>query len=106
MKISIKQTVGGLAGAAVLVLGLTACVSEKHEQANLQAQAKLTRAQAEEVALAKVPGGTIKEAELEKEKGKLIWSFDITKAGEPGTTEVNVDAVTGEVVGTEHEGPK
>ena len=27
----------------------------------------------------------------------MIWSFDITKPGAAGTTEVNVDAVTGEV---------
>jgi uncharacterized membrane protein YkoI len=101
-----KQIACGLAGAAILALGLTACVSEKKEQANLQTQANLTRAQAEEKALARVPGGTIKEGELEKEGGRLIWSFDITKPGAAGTTEVNVDAVTGEVISAEHEGAK
>src|SRR2546425_121767 len=71
-------TLGLIAG------GLTACVTEKeHEgkEAMLEAQAKITKAEAEKIALAKAPGGTIKEGELEKEKGKLIWSFDIAMPG-------------------------
>jgi uncharacterized membrane protein YkoI len=68
----------------------------------LQSQAKISKEQAQQTALTKAPGGTIKEGELEKEKGKLIWSFDIT--GSPGVTEVNVDAISGEIVGVENEG--
>jgi uncharacterized membrane protein YkoI len=50
-----------------------------------------------------MPGGTVKEGELEKEKGKLIWSFDLTTPGSKGITEVNVDALTGDVVSVEKE---
>src|SRR5580704_19221529 len=89
--------------AAVIIAVAAGCASEQQEQAEMQAQAKITKEQAQETALAKAPGGTIKEGELEKEKGKLIWSFDIT--GSPGVTEVNVDAITGEVVGVEDESP-
>ncbi len=93
-------TLGLLAG------GLTACMTEKEEgkegkeakAAKLEAQAKISKAEAERIALAKVPAGTIKEAELEKEKGKLIWSFDIATPGTKDITEVNVDAMTGAVV--------
>jgi hypothetical protein len=93
---------------SVLAAGLAAgCMSERHarheSQAELQAQAKITRADAEKIALSKAPNGTIKEAELEKEKGKLIWSFDIAMPGTRDITEVNVDAITGEVVSVEHE---
>jgi uncharacterized membrane protein YkoI len=102
MKINMKKIVCGLAGVAILALGLTGCASEKKEEG----EAKVTRAQAEQTALARVPGGTIKEGELEKEGGRMIWSFDITKPGAAGTTEVNVDATTGEVVSAEHEGAK
>ena len=49
--------------------------------------------------------GTVKEAELEKEKGKLIWSFDITTPDSKDVTEVNVDAITGDVVSIEKETP-
>src|ERR1041385_3492072 len=54
--------------------------------------AKVLRADAQRVALAKVPGGTVKEAELEKEHGRLIWSFDIARPGSTTITEVHVDA--------------
>ncbi len=92
---------------------LTGCVSEQCEmkehhnkeakQAKLMAQAKVSKADAEKIALAKAPNGTIKEAELEKEKGKLIWSFDITTPDTKDITEVSVDAITGEVVAVEKE---
>jgi uncharacterized membrane protein YkoI len=87
--------------------GLTACKTEneEHHKANLEAEAKVQRAEAERTALAKVPGGTIKEGELEKEKGKLIWSFDITTPGTKDITEVGVDAITGVIVSVDKESP-
>ena len=85
--------------AAGLLAGLLpACVSEKQEQAKLEAQAKISKADAEQVALAKVPGGTLKEGELEKENGKLLWSFDVATPGTKDITEVQVDAMTGAVL--------
>jgi hypothetical protein len=86
-----------------LLAALGGCATEEQKQAKLQAEAKITRAEAEKTALAKAPGGTIKEGELEKEKGKLIWSFDISTPGTSDITEVHVDAITGEVVGVEKE---
>jgi uncharacterized membrane protein YkoI len=77
--------------------------SEKAEQAELEAQAKITKADAEKIALGKAPGGTVKEAELEMENGKLVWSFDFTTPGTKNITEVLVDAKTGAVVSVEKE---
>jgi uncharacterized membrane protein YkoI len=101
---------------AILAAGaLTGCVccekGEKHQnkeakQAKLMAEAKVSRADAEKTALAKVANGTIKEGELEKEKGKLIWSFDITTPDTKDITEVGVDAITGEVISVEKESPE
>jgi uncharacterized membrane protein YkoI len=93
-----------------LVIGLLAgCASEKGEreesQAQLQSAAKISRTDAEHIALARVPNGTIKSAELEKEKGKLIWSFDMNTPDSKDITEVNVDAITGQVVGVDKESP-
>jgi hypothetical protein len=95
---------------SALITGLLiGCASEKGEreetQAQLMSQAKVPKADAEKAALAKVPGGTIKEGELEKEKGKLIWSFDITTPGTKDITEVAVDAITGDVVAVDKETP-
>ena len=96
---------------AILAAGLlTGCVSEKCEkqhkeakQARLMAQAKVTKEDAEKTALAKVSNGIVKETEIEKEHGKLIWSFDIATPDTKDITEVNVDAITGAVVSVEKE---
>jgi uncharacterized membrane protein YkoI len=89
-----------------LLTSLTACVSESAKEAQLETQAKITKADAEKTALAKVPNGTVKEAEIEKEKGKLIWSFDLATPGTKDITEVEVDAITGEIASVETEKPE
>jgi len=89
--------------ASVLTGGLAGCMTEKESREKLEAEARVTRSDAEKTALDKVPGGTIKESELEKEKGKLIWSFDISTPGTTDIKEVQVDALTGAVVSVETE---
>lgn len=101
MKGRIQILIGSVTIAAGLVLA-SGCATHRSEAA-LERQAKVTKNQAQAIALAKVPNGTVKECEIEKEHGKLIWSFDITTPGTEGVTEVNVDALTGDVVGVGHE---
>jgi hypothetical protein len=60
-----------------------------------QPKPKISMQQARKIALAKEPG-TIQSAELEREKGRLVYSFDIKTAG--AIHEVQVDAMTGKVV--------
>ncbi|MGD0260920.1 MAG: PepSY domain-containing protein [Verrucomicrobiota bacterium] len=87
---------------SILVAGfLAGCATENESQ--LQAKAKISKADAQTTALAKVPNGTIKDCELEREHGKLIWSFCFTSPDSKDITEVNVDAITGAVVNVEHE---
>lgn len=78
---------------------------EKHrnKEAKLMAEAKISKETAEQTALAKVPNGTIKDSELEKEDGKLQWSFDVATPDTKDITEVNVDAVTGDVISADKE---
>ncbi|MDE2489280.1 MAG: PepSY domain-containing protein [Elusimicrobia bacterium] len=57
---------------------------------------RLTRAQAIAVVRRHVKGAQIAEAELEKEGGRLIWSFDV-KTG-AGIREIWVDPFTGKVI--------
>ena len=72
----------------------------KHEtMAQLKAEAKITEAAAKATALAKVPGGWVKASELERENGKLLYSFDIATKGKTGIDEVQVDAITGAQIG-------
>lgn len=106
MNVNNTMKIKTFACSAFAVVLLAGCVSEKHEQAKLEAQAKVSRADAEKAALTKAPNGTVKEGELEKEKGKLIWSFDIATPGSQDITEVAVDAISGEVVSVENETPQ
>jgi uncharacterized membrane protein YkoI len=101
-----KIIITGMLAAALVTIGVTGCETEKKEQAELQAQARISKEQAQQTALAKAPGGTVKEGELEKEKGRLIWSFDITTPASRDITEVGVDAITGDVVSVETETPE
>jgi hypothetical protein len=70
---------------------------------SLAAQAKITEATAQATALAKVPGGRVKAHELEREKGVLIYSYDIVVPGRLGIEEVNVNALDGSIVAARHE---
>ena len=82
---------------------LRALADEKSDQATLKAQATVTKSEAKKVALAEVKKrglhhARVKEAELEQEKGRLVWSFDIATRGTKDITEVQVDAKSGAVV--------
>ena len=94
--------------AVAFMIGLSTFTLRAAEetQAELKTQAKITRAEAEKTALAKVPDGKIKAAELEKEHGKLIWSFDISMPKSKNITEIQVDAKTGKIASTQVETPK
>ncbi len=69
-------------------------------------EASVTRSEAEHIALSQVRDGKIHSAELEKEHGKLIWSFDISRPGTKNITELQVDAKSGKIVSTQTETPK
>ena len=91
--------------AVALVAATSALQAESPNEAKLMKEATVTRSQAEKVALAKVPRGTIKSGELEKEHGHLVWSFDIAKPGTKDIAEVQVDARSGKIVDVKTENP-
>jgi uncharacterized membrane protein YkoI len=93
-----KIIIGGMVTAALIALGVSGCTTEKQRQAEWQSQAKVSKETAQVAALAKVPGGTVKDSEMSKWKGKLYWSFDIKPATGGEEIEVAVDPNTGEVV--------
>jgi hypothetical protein len=109
MKLKNKSIVGAawsfLIVAAIFCFASTSVSAQekvKKPSTKLAKRAKITMAQARETAQNAVAGGKIEEAELEKENGKLVYSFDIRN--EKGTiTEVQVDAVSGAIVSTEEE---
>jgi len=78
-------------------------VQIKEDKAGLWAQVAIQPDSAIKIALARVPGGQVTEAELEEEDGRLIYSFDVTTPNKTGYDEIHVDAKTGAVVKQEHE---
>lgn len=86
--------------------GAVIAQGKPESQAALMREAKVSKAVATKTAMAKVPGGKIQSSEIERENGKLIYSFDIKVKGKSGIEEVNVNAMTGAIVNQEHEGAK
>jgi uncharacterized membrane protein YkoI len=80
-----------------------ATAKKTESQSALRKEAKIPEATARATALKEVPNGKVKSSELERENGKLIYSFAITVPGKSGIEEVNVDAIDGSVVSQEHE---
>ena len=68
-------------------------------QKELAKEAKISLEEARQTALARVPG-TVIESELDKEKGKVVYEFEI-RDKDKKTFDVLVDAKTGEIVGVE-----
>lgn len=72
--------------------------------AKVKEKPQVTMAAAKATALKRV-AGRIKSAELETEKGKLVYSFDIVTADKK-IMEVLIDAMTGDVIEVEEETPE
>jgi uncharacterized membrane protein YkoI len=95
-----------LTAAVLTALSLAgSTLAAEASQASLMHQAKITKAAAEKIALAKVHSGTVKSAELEQEHGALVWSFDIATLKSRDIHEILVNARTGTIVHTEVESP-
>jgi len=100
----IKTLVGSL--AFITVVTVTGTLLAAPSESELMKEAKVSKSEAEKTALGKVPNGVIKSEELEREHGKLVWSFDISTSGTKNITEVQVDAKTGKIVSVLVETPK
>ena len=67
---------------------------------------KITKTKAERIALAKMPGGRIRSAELETARGRHFWSVYIAKPGSKNAKEIRVDAVSGQILAVQTERPE
>jgi uncharacterized membrane protein YkoI len=87
---------------SVLLLPVEAAAAP---EVSLPSQPKVSEATARATALARVKGGVVQSAELEREGVKLVWSFDIERPGSKNVTEVLVDATTGRIASKKQETP-
>lgn len=77
--------------------------SKAEELKEMVTAAKITMAEALNTALKAAPGKAV-AGELEREKGKLIFTFDILPSISSSTiTEIQVEAITGKVIGQAEE---
>jgi uncharacterized membrane protein YkoI len=96
----------GLVVAALVLSAVSARGQETYKKDipdSLAKRAKVTESAAAEAAQKRVPKGKIEGVELEVEKGKLLYSYDLKTEGKSGADEVHVDAMTGKVVSVHHE---
>jgi Peptidase propeptide and YPEB domain len=106
MRLSTHVAIGA---AVILASGLTA--RPAHSQGSVKSElpdslstlAKVDESAARATAARQVPNGRIRAVELERERGHLQYSYDVEVPGNSGITEVNVDAITGKVLGKHHE---
>jgi len=108
-KTALRKTLLPAVVAGFLAIGLclaagaqTQAPKKSKIPAALKKETKISIETARATALKKVPG-EIQEEELEKENGKLVYSFDIRATGQKDITEVQVSAIDGSIVGVEKE---
>jgi hypothetical protein len=68
-------------------------------------RARIGQDAAKSAALARVPDGSIAAVALKVEHGALVYFCDIAVPGKEGLEEVQVSAVNGEVLSSQHLGP-
>jgi peptidase YpeB-like protein len=104
-----KRTSLAVAIAAMFVVApalMAQADKVKETKPGLFMKAKIKVDSAIVIAKAKLPKATLDAGEIEEEGGKLIYSFDFKTAGKTGIDEVNIDAMTGKLVGKiNHESP-
>ncbi len=85
--------------AAVCVTGSLAAqeAATRNVPDSLVSKAKINEDSARAVALKRVPG-TVQGVALEHERGRLMWDFKVQRNGRKGTTEVEVNAMTGKII--------
>ena len=88
------------------LVSTTELLSAGAVKGKLLKQASVTRSEAERTALSRIHDGRIVTVELEKEHGRLIWSFDIARPHTKNITELQVDAKSGQIVSTKIETPQ
>ena len=89
---------------ALAVSGISSATASDKDGA--KHSGKITKATAERIALAKMPGGRIHSAELETVRGRRFWSVYVAKPGSKNAKEIRVDATSGQILAVQTERPE
>ncbi|GAB2950765.1 hypothetical protein GCM10027280_44040 [Micromonospora polyrhachis] len=102
---SLLLLVGGTLTAVVVgtPVGAALATPGASSSATVTTASGVTARQAVEIARGYVGGGRLVEVELDHEHGRAVWDVEIAKSGV--CHEVDVDRVTGAVVGADQDSP-
>ena len=106
MSIRSRVAIAAIAMFAVAPALMAQSEKVKETKPGLFKKAKVTADAAIATAQGLLPNAKLDAGEIEEEGGKLIYSFDFKTDGKTGIDEVNIDAMTGKLVGKiNHESP-
>lgn len=91
---------------SLLAVMLVVCLSPlQASPLNPKGDAKITKNEAEHIALKHHEGARVTAAKLEKVEGKLVWSIEILGPKAKQATQVTVDAMSGRILSQEKPKP-
>jgi hypothetical protein len=75
------------------------------EQSQTKHAGDIKKSQAEQIALSKIRGGTIRSAEFQVANGKHFWAVFVAKPDKRNAKEVHIDATSGKIFAVQTEMP-
>jgi hypothetical protein len=76
------------------------------EQGQAKHAGNIKKRQAEQIALNKIRGGTIRSAELQVANGSRFWAVFVAKLDKKDAKEVHIDATSGKILAVQTEKPE
>jgi len=76
------------------------------EQGQAKHAGNIKKSQAEQIALNKIRGGTIRSAELQVANGSHFWAVFVAKPDRINAKEVHIDATSGKILAVQTERPE
>src|SRR5215468_9948624 len=76
------------------------------EQIQAKHAGNIKKRQAEQIALSKIRGGTIRSAELQVANGSHFWAVFVAKPDKINAKEVHIDATSGKILAIQTEKPE
>jgi hypothetical protein len=76
------------------------------EQIQAKHAGNIKERQAEQIALSKIRGGTIRSAELQVANGSHFWAVFVAKPDKKNAKEVHIDATSGKILAVQTEKPE
>jgi Co/Zn/Cd efflux system component len=76
------------------------------EQSYAKHAGNIKKREAEQIALSKIRGGTIRSAELQVANDSHFWAVFVTKPDKQNAKEVHIDATSGKILAVQTEKPE